>query len=79
MSKAVIRIGYTDYVMETKDAVAVAEAMQRAELYKERWRKVEDGGTTYHIWEQTEFMELTIKPLPDTTYKMYKLAGAPQD
>lgn len=79
MSKAIIRIGYDNYVMDTADALKIAEAMAKAERYKDVWRRTEDGGATYHIWEQDEVQEFTIRPIPDNVYRLYKLAGKPQE
>jgi hypothetical protein len=79
MSKAIISIGYTQYVVSTADAVKLADILMGAERYEEKWRKAEDGGTTYHVWEQDELLNFGIRAIPDSVYKMYKLAGKPQE
>ena len=78
-SKAIITIGYTKYVVDVEDAIKLSEILANAEMYEEKWRKVEDGGTTYHIWQQDAHVEHTLKVLPTSLYKMYKLAGKPEE
>ena len=79
MSKAIITIGYTKYVVSVSDAVKLAEILGDAERYTETWRKAEDGGTTYHIWEADTHEEYSVKVIPDALYRMYKLAGKPEE
>jgi hypothetical protein len=78
-TKAVVSIGYHNYVMDIEDAVQLIEIMSRAEMYNEIWRKAEEGGTTYHIWDQDpkSLKAFTIIPLSNVLYDMYKLAGEP--
>lgn len=78
-TKAIISIGYAKYVVDASDAVKLAEIMANAELYTDKWRKPEDGGTTHHIWEQDEHTETPIRVIPNNLYRMYKLAGKPEE
>ena len=77
MAKMIISIGYKDYVMDSAKAMAVIDAMGSAELFESRYRNVEEGGSTFHIWEQTieESSNLSLKLLPDSLYRLAKLAG----
>jgi hypothetical protein len=86
MTKAIITIGYEDYVMDVEDAVHISKILMQAEQYKHKWAKDEDGGTTHYIWppEMEESKDLSkmsrsIKIIPDTLYRMAKLAGKPSD
>ena len=78
MSKAIISIGYTQYVVNTTDAVKLADILMGAERYEDKW--VKDVGNTHHIWEQDELLNFgIIRAIPDSVYKMYKLAGKPEE
>jgi hypothetical protein len=77
MSKALISVGYTRYVVNTADAVKLADILMGAERYEDKW--VKDVGNTHHIWEQDELKKFDIQAIPDSVYRMYKLAGKPQE
>jgi hypothetical protein len=81
MGKALIRIGYNNYAMDISDAVAVMEIMGRAEMYQVKTDyKVTPTATSYHVWGQEAGDDgFTIQLLPDTVYRVAKLAGKPQD
>ena len=78
MSKAIVSIGYKSYVMDAKDALAVAEVMANAERYESKYTSA--GGTVYHIWKQDgDESTIPLQVLPDELYRMAKLAGKPKD
>jgi hypothetical protein len=82
MSKALIRVGYNDYVMDISDAVTLMEIMSKAENYKvKNDYKVTPNTTAYYIWDQEANNRdtVTISLLPDTVYRVAKLAGKPDD
>ena len=79
MSKAIVGIGYKRYVLEIEDAVTLGRLLATAELYEEKWRRVEDGGTTKHVWGQEEGDGFTVIILPEAAYQIYKLAGKPKE
>lgn len=81
MAKVIVSIGYKDYVMDTKDAMAVVEAMGSAQLYESKYRDRSEGGSTYHIWDQTldDAINVGMKLLPDNLYRLAKLAGKPTE
>jgi hypothetical protein len=86
MTKAIITIGYDDYVMDVEDALRISQTLMQTERYKNKWAKAEDGGTTHYIWspEMEESKDLSnlsrsIKIIPDALYRMAKLAGKPSD
>jgi len=74
MTKAIISVGYTEYVLELKDAVTIAELLGKAEVYEEKY--VRDGANTQHIYSNDKTMG-TFKILSEPAYSMYKLAGKP--
>jgi predicted DNA-binding ArsR family transcriptional regulator len=71
----VVELGYTKYVMSNKDAVTIADILEKAELYEQKWRKEEDGGTTYHVYDNDK--QFTLTSLTNSLYSMAKLAGKP--
>jgi len=78
MCKVVVAIGYKNYVLDTADAIKVAEALSKAELYDTKYRSKDKGGTSVNVWEQDEndsTIAMTI--LSDSLYRMAKLAGRP--
>lgn len=79
MSKAVVSIGYKKYVLETGDAIKLGSLLATAELYEEKWRRQEDGGTTKHVWGQDEGDGFTVTILPEAAYQICKLAGKPKE
>ena len=76
--KSVVTIGYTKYVMDTQKALALLDILADAELYEDKYRTKESGGTTYHVWEQDHAESLHLRLVPDSFYRMCKLAGKPE-
>lgn len=75
MAKAILRVGYTSYVVDLKDAVLVSEVLARAEIYESKY--VKGGDSTHHIYEN-ESKELgSISLIADSFYQLAKLAGKP--
>jgi len=75
MSKAIIQMGYTKYVLEAEDALKIMDLITSAECFKAEWHKQEEGGTTYHVWDNDTSELQTLELLPDSLYRMAKLAG----
>jgi hypothetical protein len=77
----VVKIGYKDLVMSTKDAIALGEIVQRAEKYEKKYNRdsgVTNGGTySYHVWPSDE--EVTMTLISDDLYRMAKMAGKAED
>lgn len=78
--KAVIRMGYRNYVVDAKDALTFHEIIAKAERYERKYRSDDEGGPLYYIWPQDvddgESME-PITLLPDSVYMLAKMAGKP--
>jgi hypothetical protein len=81
MSKAVLRVGYNEYILDIGDAVTVMEIMAKAENYKCKHDYTAKPNTTaYYIWEQeaTNRESIGISLMPDAVYRVAKLAGKPE-
>lgn len=76
-TKATVQLGYAQYVLDIDKAITLLELLAQAEIYEEKWHKQEDGGTTYHIFDQEQEGVRQLKVLPTTFYNMAKLAGKP--
>lgn len=80
MTKAIIRIGYDQFVMDAEDALKIHEILAKAECFKRNYRSKEDGGALYFVWQQdAETEPRNIEIMPDNLYRMAKLAGKPED
>ena len=72
-------MGYSSFVLDTSKALALLELLADAELYEEKWRKTEEGGTTYHVYPQDTNDGLReLKVVPMAFYHMAKMAGKPE-
>lgn len=79
MAKALIQFGYSSYVLDAQAALKLTELLAEAELYEEKWRKVEEGGTTHHVYPQNDSESIRIiKILPNSLYQIAKMAGKPE-
>ena len=76
MSKAVIRIGYDDYVIDTDVAVMIAKTLVDAERFK---REGYGKNSTFYVWDGGDTKSLTLEFITDDVYRMGKAAGAPDD
>ena len=71
----VMEFSYVSIVLSPKDALVMAEIMQRAERYEKKYRRETGGDTTYtyHVWPNSD--EISMKIISDDVYRMAKLAG----
>lgn len=77
MSKAILDLGYASYVIDVKEAVVIADILNKAEIYERIWgTNANNHETVHHIYENDKEPG-TIRLLPDNLYTMYKLAGKP--
>ena len=74
MTKAILNLGYTDYVLELKDAVTVAEMLSKAEVHESKY--VSNGPNTHHIYPAEKEIG-SIRLISTDFYQMCKLAGKP--
>jgi fibronectin type 3 domain-containing protein len=84
MTKALIRVGFTEYVLDLQEAITVTSLLASAEVHLARYvSKTEERAsyTSYHIYHQddkdTERTTLTI--ISDNAYRQAKLLGKPDD
>lgn len=76
MTKAVIHIGYTDYIMDAKDALQLAEVLTRAERYQRRGYADDE---CHYVWQESANTRCEITIVTDELYDMAKLAGKPNN
>lgn len=82
MSKVVLSMGYKSFVMDSKDGIALMDSLAKAEVYEEKYHSsVGDQPSyhTYHVYPIDTNSSINMKLLGDEAYKMYKLAGKPND
>lgn len=75
MTKAIIQIAYSKYVLEAEDALKIMDVINNAERFEAKWQSKEEGGTTFHIWQDDSTKLQTLELIPDSLYRMAKLAG----
>ena len=76
MSKAVIKLCYSEYVMEADEAIFIARAMANAERFTTKGYGKE---TTYHVWEEDRAVRASVEFISDHAYRTGKAAGKPAD
>lgn len=62
------------YVLSVKDAVTIAEILQKADTWKEEY--VSGSVSTYHAYPSEGKVSLEL--VSDDLYRMAKLAGKPE-
>jgi hypothetical protein len=77
MLKAIVKINYKEYIMDTKDALHILDLLSKAERYETKYDH-ENKTKTYHVYDvlaedKTEHLEV----IHDDLYRMAKLAGRP--
>lgn len=74
MPKAVIRLGYTDYLVDVDKAMEMAMILSEAPQYKTRGY----GDTTsFHIWHDGT-KEVNITVVSDDVVRIGTMAGKPE-
>ena len=76
MAKAILKVGYGSYVMDLKEAVMVAEALAKAELYEIKY--VQGGDNIHYIYDNEKHETGQMSLIADSFYQMAKLAGKPE-
>jgi hypothetical protein len=82
MAKVVIDMGYKSYVMDAEQGIALMDALSKAEVYEEKYHREEAGNVshyTYHVYPLDSRSGINMKLLGAEAYKMYKMAGKPND
>lgn len=75
----VVELGYQSYVLPNKDAVALVDILEKAEVYESKWipkeQRIDDADLTHHVYDNTR--QIGMKVISDSLYRMAKLAGKP--
>jgi len=78
----IVTLGYTDYVVQTKDALTLLEILSNSEKFEDRYVSKEDKGNTtgeayhtYHVYENDAVVNARV--ITNEKYRMAKLAGKP--
>lgn len=75
--KAIVQIGYKNYVMDASKALTLLGTLDGAEVYEAKWDS-QTKTTSYFVYEQDNGDNIReMKLLPDALYKLAKLAGKP--
>lgn len=77
MRKAIVSVGYNQYVLDVDKAVQLIELLDEAELYEDQWAKDQ---THYHIYPQdARDLVRSLKIIPAAFYRVAKMAGKPEN
>ena len=82
MGKVVVEMGYKSFVMDSKDGVALMEVLGKAEIYEEKYHREEGGNPahyTYHVYPMEARSGIAMRLISDDVYKLYKIAGKPNE
>lgn len=80
MAKAIVSIGYEDYVVDAEDALKLYEIIAKAERYKQRYRCRDEGGPLHFVWAQDNEDDIkSIRLINDGLYQIAKMAGKPAE
>ena len=71
----IISLGYSHFVMPTKDAVQLLEILENAERYVCKYHASKES--THHVWPSDTLFE--AKMMGADLYRMAKLAGKPEE
>lgn len=74
MAKVIIEGAWgRSFVLDSDRALALLEIMKDAEVFEEKY-----SAKTVHVYDNTD-RNLTMRLLPDSIYRMAKLAGKPEE
>ena len=80
MAKVVITLGWKKYVVDAQQALAVSEMLSKAEVYDTKYAKDgEDKSITMHYVYPQDDHRWMMEIMPDSIYRMAKLAGKPTE
>ena len=83
MSKIVIDMGYKSFVLDAKQGLALLETLANAEVYESKYHGAvgdKPSFNTYHIYPlDPSVSSVSMKLLSNEAYRMYKLAGKPDN
>ena len=82
MSKVIINLGYRQVVVDAAKAIALAEMLKDAETYESKYHsrtETTESHNTHHIYPMTQDSAFTMQLVTDEAYRLYKLAGKPDN
>ena len=82
MSKVILNMGYRQFVLDADKALTLLNMLSGAERYESKYHSATDNQpshNTYHVYPIAGDEGFTITLLMDDSYKLYKLAGKPND
>lgn len=74
MAKAIVRIGYKDYVMDAADALKLVEVLSNTERYESKYHP-NTKNYSYHVYQDDTENVSEIKIITDNHYRVAKAAG----
>jgi hypothetical protein len=81
----ILELDYKKYVLSAKDAVTVMDILNSAEVYTEKYISEANSPTgkshtMHYVYDQGEeaTRRISLWAIPDSLYKMAKLAGKPE-
>jgi len=81
----ILELDYKKYVLSAKDAVTVMDILNGAEVYQDKYISEANSPTgkshtLHHVYDQgdTDMRRISLWAIPDSLYKMAKLAGKPE-
>ena len=77
IQKAVVQIGYREYVIDADKALTLLGLLEEAEMYQEKY--TQGGVNTFHVYQNEEPQTRHLKLLPKKLYDLAKLAGKPEE
>ena len=82
----ILELDYKKYVLSAKDAVTVMDILNGAEVYQDKYVSEANSPTgkshtLHHVFNQDEreMRRISLWAIPDSLYKMAKLAGKPEE
>jgi len=81
--KVILQFGYDNkFVMDSKQAVAVLEAIGGAEKYEDKYHSASEGCEahySYHIYPTVSIDNIQVLPITEHTYNIARMAGTPEE
>ena len=81
--KAILRLGYLDYILPAEEAVKIMGLLEGAERWESKYHKTtptQAAHHTYHVYSEEAGAEVkNLELVSESMYRMAKLAGKPED
>lgn len=77
MSRAIVSVAPSNFVVSLEDAVALSQIVARSEAYVSKYRS--GGSNSHHIYPHVGKEVVEIKVITDTFYQVASMAGQPTE